>query len=463
MLLFQSDTVSSPSKRKQGIPARKLLCVSLDGARHASAQILAEEGWDILTAGDLKLANELTRHHKDCHVGLLFLKNSTDAYLNQIEEALMVNNQIEWISVLPPECMQSRDLCAFVIKNSYDYHTLPLDIPRLHFILGHAYGKALLKRKVAGREQVIGQNQMVGTSAPMRDLYARINKIQKVESPVLIHGESGTGKELAARAIHQNSSRSPAPFVAVNCGALPTHLIQSELFGHEKGAFTGATQRKIGRIESAAGGTIFLDEIGDLSQELQVNLLRFLQEKTIERVGSNQTIEVDVRVIAATHVNLEKAVEQGVFREDLYYRLNVLRLDIPPLRERVGDIETLAFTFFEKFSGEKNPVVKGFSQQTLNVMAEYDWPGNVREMINRIRRAMVMSENRLITPADMELDNLVLSNKSLSLDDARVLAETEIIQHSLIQNNKNVSKTARDLGVSRVTLYRLINKLNIIV
>jgi DNA-binding NtrC family response regulator len=445
------------------ITRRKILRMTLDGTSHAPTENLAEEGWDLLTVHDLEAAETMIGRHKDCFVGLLSFCNCDAGNLNRIEKILMLSSHIEWISVLPPECMQSRDLCSFIMKNLYDYHTLPLDLPRLKVTLGHAYGRARLKSRLTSEDRYIGEHQMVGTSTAMLELYARLKKIKKSDSPVLIHGESGTGKELAARAIHQNSSRCQAPFITVNCGALPTHLIQSELFGYERGAFTGATQRKIGRIESAAGGTIFLDEIGDLSLVLQVNLLRFLQEKTIERVGSNQSITIDVRIIAATHVDLEKAVEKGLFREDLYYRLNVLHLDIPPLRERIGDIETLAMNFFEEFSGDKNSVVKGFSQQALSVMAGYDWPGNVREMMNRIRRAMVMSENRMITPADLELNNQVVSRNIMSLDDARDMAETGVIQQSLQQNNKNVSKAARDLGVSRVTLYRLMNKLNIIV
>jgi len=251
------------------------------------------------------------------------------------------------------------------------------------------------------------------------------------------------------------------PFIAVNCGALPTNLIQSELFGHEKGAFTGAHQRKIGRIESAAGGTLFLDEIGDLALDLQVNLLRFLQEKTIERVGGTEKIHVDVRVIAATHVDLERAVKEGRFREDLYYRLNVLHLNVPSLREREQDIELLARFFFDKFAKEKNRNVKGFRRDTLQAMNDYEWPGNVRELINRIRRAMVMCDNRLITTADLGLERRLSQRRLTTLDEARTRAEKEAIQYSLRFNRNNVSQAARQLGVSRVTLYRLMEKYQI--
>jgi DNA-binding NtrC family response regulator len=249
--------------------------------------------------------------------------------------------------------------------------------------------------------------------------------------------------------------------MAVNCGALPANLIQSELFGHEKGAFTGAHQRKIGRIEAAAGGTIFLDEIGDLSLDLQVNLLRFLQAKTIERVGGTQSLQVDVRVIAATHVDLERAVAEGRFREDLYYRLNVLHLRVPALRERENDIELLARFFFEKFAKEKNPQVRGFSQQALQVMNTYAWPGNVRELINRIRRAMVMCENRLMTPGDLGLERRSARRTIRTLVGARAAAEKEAIQYALRHTGNNVSRAARELRISRVTLYRLIEKYSI--
>jgi DNA-binding NtrC family response regulator len=300
---------------------------------------------------------------------------------------------------------------------------------------------------------------MVGESAPMRDLYAQLARVTQSDAPVLALGESGTGKELVARAIHQHSARAQGPFVPVNCGGLPGDLVQSELFGHEKGAFTGAYQRKIGSIEAASGGVIFLDEIGDLPLDLQANLLRFLQEKTIVRVGSFQRIPIDVRVIAATHVNLQNAVTQKHFREDLYYRLNVLHLNVPALRDRPDDIELLALECLRVFKGQKkNAVVRGFSRKAICVMREYQWPGNVRELFNRVQRALVMCENRLITPADLGLHGLVNGKPMITLQSARATIEENIIRTTLQKHDNNVSMAARELAVSRVTLYRLIGK-----
>jgi DNA-binding NtrC family response regulator len=440
---------------------RKILGIYLNDLSHFPAEELFREGYDLLTATEIASAKNLLGDESDCYIGLLAVTDCDSKSLEKIEELLLVNSNLEWIALLQPEYLQSEIFCKFIFENFYDYHTLPLDMPRLLVTLGHAYGKARLKSRLAIHDTHIGQFQMIGISPVMQDLYANLRKIQNSNSSVLICGESGTGKELAARAIHQHSARCKAPFVAVNCGALPTHLIQSELFGYERGAFTGANQRKAGHIEAAEGGTIFLDEIGDLSMELQVNLLRFLQEKTIERLGSNLSIKVDVRVIAATNVDLERAVEEGRFRKDLFYRLNVLNLKMPPLRARKGDIELLAETFFEEYAVEKSHKVKGFSQQALRVMPLYDWPGNVRELMNRVRSGIVMCEYHLITPADLGLEKRSLPRKVISLDEARNKAELEVIQNCLQLNNNNVSKAARDLRVSRVTLYRLINKFDI--
>jgi DNA-binding NtrC family response regulator len=379
-----------------------------------------------------------------------------------MQELYLAHSNMQWVALISRDAMQDRVICELVRTCFYDYHTLPPDPDRLLVTLGRAYGMAELHQRLyREHDGKLNEYEMVGTSPVMQALFRDIRKIGSVDAPVLVQGESGTGKELTALAIHARSRRADAPFVAVNCGALPANLIQSELFGHEKGAFTGAHQRKIGRIEGAAGGTIFLDEIGDLSLDLQVNLLRFLQEKTIERVGGTQSIHVDVRVIAATHVDLEKAVAEGRFREDLYYRLNVLHLRVPALRERENDIELLARFFFEKFSREKNPQVRGFSQQALQVMNTYSWPGNVRELINRIRRAMVMCENRLIAPADLGLERRSSKRCIRTLVGARAAAEKEAIQYALRHTRNNVSHAAHELRISRVTLYRLMEKYGI--
>ena len=316
------------------------------------------------------------------------------------------------------------------------------------------------KKSLESKSFVIppGEEQaMVGTSPPMRQLFHDIRKIALTEAPVLILGETGTGKELSAKAIHDRSPRKSGPFVAVNCGSIPHSLIQDELFGHEKGAFTGAHQKKAGKIEMAEEGTLFLDEIGDLPLDLQGNLLRFLQEKVIERVGGVKSIPVDVRVIAATNVDLEKAVKAGKFREDLFYRLNVLHLFVPPLRERVEDIEPLAHFFFKKFWGEKQTCVKGFSSRALETMQHYAWPGNVREMISRIRRAMVLCDNRLIHPSDLGLEARTV--KSLGkLKDIRSNAERNALEEALAQTSFNITKSSQLLGISRVTFYKLCKK-----
>lgn len=247
----------------------------------------------------------------------------------------------------------------------------------------------------------------------------------------------------------------------MNCGAIAPSLIQSELFGYERGAFTGAAERKIGCIEAANGGVLFLDEIGDLPLEMQVNLLRFLQEKTITRVGSTERVKVNVRVIAATHVNLQRAVLEGRFRQDLYYRLNVLNLTLPALRERREDIPLLARTLFDEYRPYASAQVRGFSSAAMRAMMEYEWPGNVRELINRVQRAMIMSEDRLLTVADLGLPPAT-DPVTPTLEEIRTSVEREVIETSLKKHGNNVSETARRLGVSRVTLYRMIDRLKIV-
>jgi len=321
---------------------------------------------------------------------------------------------------------------------------------------------------------------LVGNSPVMRTIFETIRRFAPTETPILITGESGTGKELAALAIHERSERAAGPFIPINCAGLPPTLIGSELFGHEKGAFTGAYQRKIGRIEAAQGGTVFLDEIGDLPLELQPHLLRFLQEKTIDRVGGNRPIRVDVRVVAATNMDLAKAIKEGRFREDLFYRLNVLTLNMAPLRERGDDIDLLSTFFLQKFAEEMNRPVQGFESAAIRQLRLYGWPGNVRELVSCIRRSVVMSDGPRITARDLgfplgmqhggparpttrpQATNghaaEVPTNTRVTLRQAKREAEFNLLQGALEQNGQNIKQTAEVLGVSRVTLYRLLKE-----
>ncbi|WP_394002774.1 sigma-54 interaction domain-containing protein [Luteimonas sp. WGS1318] len=295
-----------------------------------------------------------------------------------------------------------------------------------------------------------------GRSPAMLGVRAMLHRYADVDLPVLITGESGTGKELAAHALHDLSRRRERPFVAVNCGAIAPTLVQSELFGHERGAFTGATVRRMGLFESADGGTVFLDEIGDLPLEAQTNLLRVLQEGTLERVGSHRAVRVDVRVLAATHVDLDAAIAQGRFREDLYYRLDVLRLRLPPLRERGDDVELLARQFLDAFRSHHPVQARGFSAAARQCLRTHPWPGNVRELLNRVRRAAVVAEHALIEPDDLQLG--ASTARVVALDDHRDRTDRDALLAALRATGGNVSACAQRLRISRMTVYRLCRK-----
>ena len=325
---------------------------------------------------------------------------------------------------------------------------------------------------------------MVGSCQAMQVVFHAIRRFASTDAPILVTGESGTGKELAARAIHERSQYSRGPFVAVNCGGLPASLIASELFGHEKGAFTGALSRRIGRIEEANNGTLFLDEMGDLPMELQANLLRFLQDKTIERVGSNAQHQINTRIIAATNVQLEQAVTEGRFRQDLFFRLDVLRVHLPPLRERDGDIELMIKFFLNQAAREFNldspPML---AESCLAALRHYSWPGNVRELISKMRRAVIMAGDRPLEIDDFDLNGppahcgpnnsvngtaplaapmaAVPDNSRARLSDARARAEEAAVQAALEKYHFNVTRASKDLGVSRVTMYKLMDRYNI--
>lgn len=425
-----------------------------------SSAAIEGQGWDIAKVGKYQPAQSLM-DRMGGGVGILCLTEDDDQAVVEAEMLLGYgSNRFRWVAVLDRSLLKNEFVNTLISQCCLDFHVVPVDAARLLHSLGHAWGMAVLGRNhqaVSPDPRV--ENNIVGRSRGMLDTYQRIRKVSQSDAPVLIQGETGTGKELCALAIHAHSPRASQPFIAVNCGALPDKLIQSELFGHEKGAFTGAHQRKIGRIEAAAGGTLFLDEIGDLSLDLQVNLLRVLQEHTYERVGGVETLSTDMRVIAATHVDIEQAVAERRFREDLFYRLNVLHLVVPPLRARDGDVELLARHWFGVFTKEKNPQVKGFSRDALEAMKQHNWPGNVRELINRVRRAMVMCERQLIGPEDLGLRYEGTAHPPvLTLADVRDQAERTAVVTALGHYGRNLSEVARNLGISRVTLYRLLEK-----
>ncbi|MDH3393259.1 MAG: sigma-54 dependent transcriptional regulator [Desulfobulbaceae bacterium] len=440
---------------------RHVLCLLPDTIDPEIAKGLALAGWEVHFALESEQAKDLTRLY-EINVGITEINRElTLPLFSQLRDDYSFAPHLKWIALVGPELMGREDVSQSIRDNFFDFHSLPIDKNRLLVTLGHAWGMASVSSRISSDpedEQLL--EEMVGSSPAIRKVFQTIRKYSGVEAPVLITGESGTGKELAARAIHERSLRASGPFVAVNCAALPHTLIHSELFGHEKGAFTGATEGKIGRVESASGGTIFLDEIGDLPMELQVNLLRFLQEKTIERVGGKKSISVDVRVISATNVDLEQAVANAKFREDLFYRLNVLNLEMPALRDRGDDVELLARYFLKLFSQEENSE-KGYSQTALRTIKAYGWPGNVRELINLVRRAVVMSEKRLISPKDLGLNKPDSERKTMTLKEARATAEKDAVLSALSATGNNISHAARQLSVSRVTFYRLLEKYNI--
>ncbi|WP_061239448.1 sigma-54 dependent transcriptional regulator [Ectopseudomonas composti] len=377
-------------------------------------------------------------------------------YLERIKQQIR-DSQTEWIAVMSDDLRRNTDLANFIYEWFFDFHTLPFDSYRLHCTLGRASGMARLYRRITTPPPVTAGELLIGQSQSTRELRHLIDKIAPSDASVLITGESGTGKELVARRLHNQSRRASGPFVAINCGAISEQLIHSELFGHEKGAFTGASQRKIGRIESAQGGTLFLDEIGDLPLEMQANLLRFLQEMTYERVGSSKSMAADVRVLAATHVDLEAAISAGRFREDLYYRLNVLQIQTTPLRLRKEDIALFVEYFSRQYAGEIGRRPRKFSGGAMTALMSHSWPGNVRELANRVRRAQVLAEGRQIETADIGLV-ATPSAPCRPLDDYLLSAERQALEDALMHYSTNMSNAARSLGVSRPTFYRLLHK-----
>lgn len=439
--------------------SRQIMAIGNHSAFQATIEELSHHDWSIFQPDSLDEALEIIEKH-DCRIGLAFLEEDTVSLPLEMERASKLS-ALHWVVLVEDIDRLSDKARDLIYSYCFAYRAAPLDSRSVNVLLEGALGMAKLQdRYETDREgRQYDDLRMVGDTQVMHHLYRTIHKVASVDAPVLITGESGTGKELTARAIHELSSRRQGPFNVVNCGGFPAGLIQSELFGHEKGAFTGANHRKTGIIENSQSGTLFLDEIGDLPLDLQVNLLRFLETLTVFRVGGLKEIPVDVRVLAATHVDLEKAVEKGEFREDLFHRLNVLQVQTPALREHPEDIEPLANFFFRRFSADKPVKVRGFSHESLMVMRQHHWPGNIREMVNRVRRSMIMCEHRLISPSDLGLERRNGHSRDTdSLQQVRDTAECEAIKAALVRNKHKILHAARELGISRVTLYRLLEK-----
>jgi DNA-binding NtrC family response regulator len=361
-------------------------------------------------------------------------------------------------------------------KGAFDYITKPITADELLVVIEKALKFRNLEeeniRLKKELQQTYGYDNLVGTSNAIKNIYELIEKVADTDGTVLISGASGTGKELIARAIHYNSSRSDRPLVVINCGAIPEELLESELFGHEKGAFTGAYKSRIGRFEMANGGTIFLDEIGEMSPALQVKLLRVLQEKKFERVGGTKTIHVDVRIIAATNKNLTTAINKGKFREDLYYRLNVIPMKVPPLKQRKSDIPLLTDHFLKKFQKGAKKKITGFSPEVTDAMLKYDWPGNVRELENVIKRLTILCDDEIVTVDDLPEhiphkgrgDRVVEEDfleKGETLHDAVEDYEKRLILGALERSDWVKTKAAKLLNINRTTLVEKIKKQNL--
>ncbi len=376
---------------------------------------------------------------------------------------------------------------AAVDLGAYDFYHKPIDLAELKIILARAFHVAALEEEnlrlqsSAAVDGESGYSGIFGQCPQMQEVFATIKKVASIDVPVLILGESGTGKEVVARAIHERGIRRQQNFIAINCGAIPENLLESELFGHEKGAFTGAQNRVQGKVEYADGGTLFLDEIGEMSPLLQVKLLRFLQEKVIQRVGGREDIGVDTRIVTATNIDINESIGAGDFREDLYYRIGVITINLPPLRERGDDLELLANVFLRRYGREFNKKVRSFSAAALREMHGYPWPGNVRELENRIKRAVVMADMPIIEAGDLGFsaasgaappapeeaaagmaptaDGFASFNlDGLSLKEARYRIEHQLLQQALEKTAGNIQHAAEELSVSRPTFYDLLKK-----
>ncbi len=443
----------------------KLLIVEDDPGLQAQLK-WAYEDFDVLIAGDRQSAITLLRAEEPPVVTLdLGLPPDPDG----VTEGFALLDEIMAIKpdtkVIVASGHGARESALRAIqRGAYDFYAKPVDIDAIGLIVRralHVWKLELENRLLAIRapdnHRVLGR--LLTASPEMVKVARTIERVANTNVSVMLLGASGTGKELLARGLHDASPRAKGAFVAINCAAIPENLLESELFGHEKGAFTGAVKTTEGKIEQASGGTLFLDEVGDIPLQLQVKLLRFLQERTIERIGGRRSIDVDTRIVCATHQNLDAMIADARFREDLYYRLAEIVVRIPALAERTGDAVLLARAFLSRFAAEMNPAVRGFAPDALTAIDAWGWPGNVRELENRVKRAVIMADGKLVTAADLDLaEPVAADDQTLNLKSAREATDRRMIRHAMARSEGNISGTARLLGISRPTLYDLLKQ-----
>jgi len=444
----------------------KLLIVEDDEDIQLSMKWALAQDYEIFLAGNREQALELFQREEPplvtLDLGLPPHPNTNVEGFRTLSELLAENFFAKIVIITGQE--DKENAIKAIGQGASDFFCKPVVMSEVKLVLQRTLNVFQLEqenRELQERAFQKAHDDLLGTSPQIQDVFATIDRVSTTEVPVLIMGESGTGKELIAKSIHRRSTRKDGPFIAINCAAIPENLLESELFGHEKGSFTGAHTQRKGRIESAHKGTLFLDEIGEIPPSLQVKLLRFLQEHSIERVGGRKEVAVDVRILAATNQDLHKAIEENRFREDLFYRLAVVAIAVPPLRERLGDTALLATIFLNRYAAEQKKKITGFTPQGMQAIEGYAWPGNVRELENRIKRAVIMARKTKITPEDLQLGTDKVSFQGVRLREARENLEREMILQALAKTRNNLSKAADELGISRPTLYELMEKLGI--
>ncbi|MBK6277798.1 MAG: PEP-CTERM-box response regulator transcription factor [Gammaproteobacteria bacterium] len=424
------------------------------------------DGYEVAVAGDRKDAIARVRRHQP---GVVLLDLGLPPDPGGVTEGLATLQEIQGLSpetkvIIVTGDNERANAVRAIALGAYDFYQKPVEPEVLTLMVDRAYRLHELElenRRLQQAHASEPMNGIIATSPQMLKVCRTIEKVAPSDVTVLLLGASGTGKERVAQALHERSPRAKQRMVAINCGAIPENLLESELFGYEKGAFTGAVKQTQGKIEYANGGTLFLDEIGDLPLALQSKLLRFLQERVIERVGGREEIPINVRIICATHQDLQGKIADGSFREDLYYRISEITIKIPAVKDRDGDALVLAKSFLNRFCQEQGRTIRGFDRDATAAIETHAWPGNVREIESRVKRAIIMADGTYITPDDLELDVVETESTPLNLKQVREEAELRAIQRALVSADDNISEAAKLLGVTRPTLYSLVEKYNL--